>query len=176
MWKVLLDIVTLIASVITTGILLGAFVFSTPANFNNWLHCSFKQCHLEITEPKPNTAVSTTIDIKGTAENVPEGWQLVVLTQTPDELKYYITSGGALAIGTDRTWHINQTNLGAGDAADANKVYRIVALLIDEEGQRQLQAVLAKPDEKDHWLASLPRNGAKVIRDVTLQPLSPTHE
>lgn len=173
-----------LASLITAGIAFIGLVFATSGDFRNWWRCNVNidisnnirnaVCSIDITEPQNNASIEGLLDIKGTARNIPGDWQLVVLTQSPDELKYYVTSGGAVKVDNG-TWHVDGARLGSGNSEDVNKDYTIVALLLDGEGQRELQAVLAKPDEHgDFWISHLPHSVIGLARKVRLVPPSLT--
>jgi hypothetical protein len=157
-----------IAAMIAAAATLLAYFISTPHDLNNWYRRTTHGYFVDIDEPKPNTSVGAKVDIKGRAE-LPSDWNLVVLVQTPDELRYYVSSGGAATVSDDHTWHLDGVAFGSEDPKqrrdDLNKDYKIVALLVDEEGQQQVQAALLKPEQ---WMPNLPHHAAKAIRNVHL--------
>jgi hypothetical protein len=106
--------------------------------------------------------------VQGTA-NLPPDWNLVVLVQTPQEQRYYIVSGGAVTVSDNNTWHINGVSIGEAKlrAQELNVDYKIYALLVDQEGQQQVEAGLARPGL---WMPSLPESAAMTIRVVHLAP------
>lgn len=161
-----IQIIGAIAAVIAAVITLSAYVFSTPHDLNNWWQRTINGYSVTIEQPENNKSVGSATNIKGTA-NVPPGWNLVVLVQSPDELKYYISSGGAVTVANDHTWHLNGVGIGSRDPKqhlkDLNKDYKIVALLVDEEGQLQVETGLSRPGQ---WMPALPHNVAMTIEKV----------
>ncbi len=164
----LIQTIGAIAAMVAAVVTLSAYVFSTPHDLNNWWQRNFHRYSVAIQNPENNTAVGSKITIRGTA-NLPSDWNLVVLIQTPDELKYYIIGGGAVTVYSDHTWHLNNIQIGSPDpklhVRDLNRDYKILALLVDEEGQQQVEVGLSKPGA---WMPNLPHSVAMAIRTVHL--------
>ncbi len=154
----------MIAAVVT----LSAYVFSTPHDLSNSWQRTVHRYSVSIEKPENNASVGGTVNIRGTAK-LPDDWNLVVLVQTPEELKYYITSGGAVTVDNNHNWHLHRVPFGSTDPKqhvnDLNKDYKIVAMLVDEEGQQQVEAGLSKRGE---WMSYLPHNAAMAVRKVHL--------
>lgn len=159
-----------IAAVIAAVVTLSAFVFSTPHDLNNWRQVTLDGYSVTINNPEDNAAVGNEIEIQGTA-HLPLDWNLVVLVQTPQEQKYYIVSNGSVTVGNNGNWHLSGVSIGDPrlHAQELNADYKIFALLVDEEGQQQLEAVLSKPNPNP-WVPSLPHSAAMAIRKVHLAP------
>jgi hypothetical protein len=157
------------AAMIAAVVTLSAYVFGTPHYLNNWWQRTIHGYSVTIEQPENNVSVGSAINIKGTA-NVPPEWNLVVLVQSPDELKYYITSGGAVTVDNNHTWHLDGVSMGSRDpkqhVKDLNKDYKIVALLVDEEGQQQVETGLSRPGA---WMPTLPHSVAMTVEKVHLK-------
>lgn len=157
-----------IAAMVAAIVALFAFVFSTPHELNNWWQVTVHGYSVTINKPNNNAAVGNVIEVQGTAK-LPLDWDLVVLVQTPQEEKYYIVSDGSVTVSDSGTWHLSGVHIGDAKlhALELNADYKIFALLVDEEGQQQVEAALSRPGA---WMANLPHSAAMAIRKVHLAP------
>jgi hypothetical protein len=166
--QTLIQTIGAFAAMITAVVASFAFIFSTPHDLNNWWQRTFHGYSVTINNPENNASVGGIIKLRGTA-NLPLDWNLVVLVQTPDEQKYYIVSGGAVTVDNRNNWHLNSISIGSTNARqharDLNKDYKIITLLVDEEGQQQIETGLSRPGA---WMPNLPHNVAMAIRKVHL--------
>jgi hypothetical protein len=164
------DWITAIAAVGTAFIAVTALVFSTPADFRAAVEIHMHGYSVSIGYPRGGD-VRGGVQIRGRA-NIPVDWSLIVLVQTPDEFTYYLTSGGAVAINSDHTWTLGYEPLGSSNPQqrknDINKPYRIYALVLDTQGQQQVQAAIAatiKSHAPSITLTALPHN---VLQDIVV--------
>jgi hypothetical protein len=97
---------------------------------------------------------------------MPRDWDLLVFLQTPDELRYYLADGAAVAVKPDHSWSVKM-QLGGGSADDCNKPYKFYAILATREGQEEVLNRL-KIDRGAAWLSALPHHGPEAIHIVTL--------
>ncbi len=157
-----------IAAVWTALLATLAIAFSSPTHVRGWFNSNvpWHRYSVEISNPAQGQGIGYVQQVSGNA-NIPTEWALVVVTQTPDELKYYVTSAGAVAV-TKQRWTVEgrfgteaKGKEGAKlRAADLNKPYKIFALVLDPAGQIPIQQALAK----DGVLLSLPD---AMLMDVT---------
>lgn len=143
-----------IAAIWTALLATLAIAFSSPTHIRGWFnsHLPWHRYSVEITAPKQGQGIGYSQPITGKAR-LPAGWALVVVTETPAELKYHVTSGGAVAVENGR-WTIPATfgtNPKLKDkqgiplrAGDLRKPYKIFALALDASGQTSVQQALAK--------------------------------
>jgi hypothetical protein len=166
----IIQIIGAFAAMIAAAVTLSAYVFSNPHDFNLWRQRTFDGYSVTIDKPGNNAPVGGAIEVRGTAHLPPE-WNLVVLVQTPDEQKYYIVSGGAVTVDNNHIWDLKSISIGStnpkqhAQEVKLNQDYKIVALLVDEEGQLQVETGLSRPGA---WMPSLPHNAAMAIRKVHL--------
>ncbi len=162
---------TAFAALVAAAVSLIAYVFSTPLDFSNKVRSLTHGYSVSISQPKALENVNHWTDISGTAE-LDETWSLLVLVQTPDEMKYYFAGPGSVSVTEKGAWRLTKVPFGSQNVrlrpADLGKDYRIIALLIDEEGQRQVQEALAKKPPDDMWMSSLPHNAGKAVLRVHL--------
>jgi hypothetical protein len=159
-----------ISAILVAVFALFAYVWSTPLDMNNWARCTFAGYSVHIDSPVDGDPVDSIITISGTA-TIPDDWTLVILVQTPAELRYYIAGNGAIKI-VKNEWQLNDVQLGASDVKlhqeDLQHVFKIVAVVLDAPGQEQVEAALTKKADGG-WLSVLPHNAARDIRAVTLR-------
>ena len=156
------------AAIIVAIVGLFAYFISSPIDLNNKARVLFGRYSVTIDAPVGDAAVGPLVNIKGKA-TLPSDWNLVVLVQTPGQLRYYVSSGGAITV-TDGGWTLPKVPFGSTDVkarpAELGKDYKIIALLLDEKGQEQVEAALSRPG--DSWLSSVPHNAAQDIVRVHL--------
>lgn len=157
------------AAMIAAGVSLIAYFFSSPTDFNNMWKRWRRGYSVSITEPTPNAKIDGGKAVIGGTAILPDEWSLIVLLQTPDELKYYIVGGGAVAVREGGRWSVPDVPIGSGNQGDFHEDYKVVALLVDEKGQEQVQAAMADPKAGDApWMANVPHNADKDIVRVHL--------
>ncbi|MGH3763632.1 MAG: hypothetical protein ACRDS0_24485 [Pseudonocardiaceae bacterium] len=161
--------ITAVAAVIAA---VATLLPSFGLELSNMWQSTIQGYSVSITMPDRNAPLGKTANIEGTA-TLPDEWNLIVLLQTPGELKYYIVGGGAVTVRNDDHWVLPDVPFGSSDSNqrknDLNKDYKIVAVLADEKGQGQVQAALADPKAGDApFMTSIPHNAAKDIVRVHL--------
>lgn len=164
-----LQILGAISAILVAILALFAYVWSTPVDMHNWTRTLFNGYGVEFDSPTDGAVVNSALTVSGTA-TLPSDWVLVLLVQSPSELRYYVAGDGAIKV-VDGHWQVDEVILGSSDPkqhqADLQHVFKMVAVLLDEQGQRQVEDALTR--EKDPgWLETLPHSAAKDIRAVTL--------
>ncbi|TDW19331.1 hypothetical protein [Kribbella kalugense] len=162
---------TAIAAMIAAVVSISAYLFSTPQDMRNWATSITHGYKVKITSPRPHANVGRLVDIRGQAD-LDDEWSLVVLIQAPDELKYYFATTGSVSIDGKGQWSLTKLTFGSADpkarVGDINKDYKIYALLVDSEGQQQVQSALSRKAPDNEWMPALPHHAGKDVALVHL--------
>ncbi|MFI7589537.1 hypothetical protein ACIB24_20925 [Spongisporangium articulatum] len=165
----ILETVGSIASILTVLGGVTVFFFSTPVDLLNKVK-SHTVRSLTLAVPATGASVlDGQLQVCGTADLDPQ-WVLVALVQSPDQLTYYVTGGGAIAVGTDGKWRTGG-HLGSMDAKElareSGKNFKVIVVALDDRGQRQLQPALAKEAATGGFVTTaIPHNAMRVQADV----------
>jgi hypothetical protein len=153
------------AAIIAAAVTLAAFVFSTPHNLNDWFQVTYHRYSVAIKQPQNNAGVGNKIEVRGTAK-LPLDWNLVVLVQSPQDQRYYYQGNGSIFVDGQHNWQVMVT-IGSSSpgarASELNSDYKVYALIVDEQGQQQVEATLGK-----QWTASLPHSATMAVIKVHL--------
>jgi len=123
---------------------------------------------IKITSPMNGSLVNVNEIVTGTAENISEGQYLWILVYPLTANKFYPQHGNVNII--NGMWSLN---VGLGDKENVNEIFKIIAVLADQESNEELTNYIATGNNTG-WpgMGSIP-DGAKVVDVVTVTRLNP---